>query len=417
MLVVPILLGKSENRDSTGSGKKNQMMTDHLSRYGFSEEHQQLYDMVATFSREELFPLGPRMDLEDWFPEEKMRSLGRAGLLATTAPEEYGGQGIDILGQCVAAEAMTYWNHAFSASWMGSENVCMHNLVRNGNEEQKRRFLPRFANGELIGALGLTEPGAGSDAFGSMQSTAVRKGDRYVLNGRKMFITNGPIADVVLVYAKTNPEKRNHGVSAFIVEKESPGFSCVQKLDKMGWRGSPTGELVFENCEIPVENLLGQEDRGIALAMGGLNTERIIMSFYNVAVAQRALDLSVDYAKSRKQFGQPIGNFQLVQGMLADMFTELEAARAFTYQVAMEACGVRSGRLSQGEAQKRAAATMLQSGRMVNNVLSHGVQIHGGYGFMRETEVNRLYRCGKLLEIGAGSTQIRQIIIAGEMLK
>ncbi len=388
-----------------------------LTAFGFSPEHQALSATVDRYSRDELYPLAERMDLEDWFPEEKMRSLTSAGLLGTTAAEEDGGQGLDILGQCVVAEAMAYWNHSFTASWMSSENVCLHNIVRNGSPEQRRRFLPRFASGEWIGALGLTETGAGSDALGGMRTTATRKGDDYRLNGRKMFITNAPVADVVLVYARTAPDEGNRGISAFLVEKKESPFECVQVFDKMGWRGSPTGELLFDDCRVPAENLIGPENGGAQVAMSGLNVERIIMSFYNLAVAQRALDLSLEYAKAREQFGQPIGHFQLVQGMLADMFTELEAARAFTYQVGRELVGQAPGGGSAGGGHKRAAAAILQSARMTNRVLDRGVQLHGGTGFMRESEINRLYRCGKLLEIGAGTNQIRQLIIARELLK
>jgi isovaleryl-CoA dehydrogenase len=387
-----------------------------LTAFGFSSEYQTLFATVDHYSREELFPLSERMDREDWFPEEQLRALAGVGLLGTTAAEEDGGAGLDFLGQCVVAEAMGYWNHAFTASWMSSENVCLHNIVRNGSPEQRKRFLPRFARGEWIGALGLTETGAGSDALGGMRTTAIRKGDRYVLNGRKMFITNAPVADAVLVYARTDPDQGNRGISAFLVEKAQSPFECVQEFDKMGWRGSPTGELLFENCEVPAENRIGPENGGAEVAMSGLNLERIIMSFYNLAVAQRALDLSVDYAKTREQFGQPIGQFQLVQGMLADMFTELEAARAFTYQVGRELAREAPGGAGAGD-HKRAAAAMLQSARMANRVFDHGVQIHGGTGFMRESEINRLYRCGKLLEIGAGTNQIRQLIIARELLK
>jgi isovaleryl-CoA dehydrogenase len=250
-----------------------------------------------------------------------------------------------------------------------------------------------------------------------MRTTATRKGDRYVLNGRKMFITNAPVADVVLVYARTAPDQGNQGVSAFLVEKAESPFECVQELDKMGWRGSPTGELLFDDCEVPAENLIGAENGGAGVAMSGLNLERVIMSFYNLAVAQRALDLTVAYAKAREQFGRAIGQFQLVQGMLADMFTELEAARAFTYQVGREVAGLLSHGPSASGDHKRAAAAILQSARMTNRVLDHGVQIHGGTGFMRESEINRLYRCGKLLEIGAGTNQIRQVIIARELLR
>ncbi|MCE9571350.1 MAG: acyl-CoA dehydrogenase family protein, partial [Rhodocyclales bacterium] len=241
------------------------------------------------------------------------------------------------------------------ASWGASENLCVNNLVRNASPEQQARFLPRMLSG--IGALGLTEPGAGSDALGSMKTTARRDGDHYVLNGRKMFITNGPVADLLLIYARTNPERGRHGISAFVVEKGTPGFSVAQNLKKMGWRGSPTGELLFDDCRVPVANLVGGEDKGVKVVMSGLDIERVFFSGHVIALAQRALDLSLDYAKTRVQFGQPIAGFQLVQGMLADMYAALESVRAFSYQVLKEvAAASEAGR---GEIHKRSAACVL----------------------------------------------------------
>ena len=388
-----------------------------LSSYGFAEEYQQVFDTVYRFSREELHPLNDRMDRDDWFPEECFRSLADVGLLGLTVPEEYGGQGLDFLAQCVAAEAMAYWSHSFCAAWLSSENICVHNIVRNGDTEQKRKYLPRFCDGSAIGAMGMTEPGAGSDALGSMKATAVRQGDKYILNGRKMFISNAPVADIAVIYARTDPEQGHHGISAFIVEREFSGFDSAQKLDKMGWRGSPTGELIFTDCEVPAGNLMGGENKGVAVMMSGLNVERLVLGFYNLGVAQRALDLSVEYARTREQFGRPIGNFQLVQAMLADMYTDVETMRAFTYQTAGQLYAENQEGFSQGELQKRCAAVFLQTGRACMRVLDNGVQIHGGMGFMRETEINQLYRCGKLLEIGGGTVQIRQLIIGSELVK
>ena len=388
-----------------------------LSSYGFADEYQQVFDTVYRFSREELHPLNDRMDRDDWFPEERFRSLAEIGLLGLTVPEKFGGQGLDFLAQCVAAEAMAYWSHSFCAAWLSSENICVHNIVRNGNTEQKRNYLSRFCDGSAIGAMGMTEPGAGSDALGSMKSAAVRQGDKFILNGRKMFISNAPVADIAVVYARTDPEQGHHGISAFIVERDFPGFSSAQKLDKMGWRGSPTGELIFADCEVPEENLMGGENRGVAVMMSGLNVERLVLGFYNLGVAQRALDISIEYARSREQFGRPIGNFQLVQAMLADMYTDVETMRCFTYQTARQLFAEDKEGFSQGELQKRCAAVFLHTGRACMRVLDNGVQVHGGMGFMRETEINQLYRCGKLLEIGGGTVQIRQLIIGGELVK
>lgn len=394
-----------------------QTTTQDFTRYGFTEDHQAVYDMVWRFSMEELHPLLGRMDREDWFPEERLRSLHEVGLLGVTIPEAYGGQGLDLVSQCVAAEAMAYWNHCFAISWLGSENVCAHNIVRNASETIKNKYLPRLCDGSAIGALGCTEPGAGSDIFGSMKSVAARNGDQYLINGRKMYITNGSIADIVLIYALTDPERGAKGVSAFVVEKDFPGFSVAQKLDKMGWRGSPTAELVFDDLEVPAANLVGDENGGVAVVMSGLNIERVLMCFFSLGVAQRALDLSVDYARQRKQFGRPIGDFQLVQALLADMYTDIETMRAFSYQMAKEIAGLETGGGGRGEVHKRSAAVTLHNGRALNRVLDHGVQVHGGMGFMQESEINQLYRGGKVLEIAPGSTQIRQLIIGGDLLK
>lgn len=388
-----------------------------LQDFGFDAEHQVIFDTAYRYAREHLYPLAPRMDREDWFPEEAFRALGAQGLLGVTVPPAFGGAGLGVLAQCFVCEAISYWNHAFAASMLASDNLCAHNLVRNANDEQKARYLPRFCAGAAIGALGMTEPGAGSDALGSMATTARRDGDHYVLNGRKLFITNGPVADVLLVYAKTAPEKKQHGISAFIVERGFPGFRVAQKLDKMGWRGSPTGELVFDDVRVPAANLVGVENAGVGIMMSGLDIERVIGAFYALGLAQRALDLAVDYAGARRQFGRPIGDFQMVQAMLADMYTDVETIRALTYQLGREIAHLDNAAGGRGAVHKRSAAAVLHAGRACMRVLDAAVQIHGGMGFMSESEVNRLYRSGKVMEIGAGTNQVRQIIIAGELLK
>lgn len=389
-----------------------------LTQYGFAEEYQHLYDIAYRYCREKLYPLNQKMDEESWFPEDIYRSMGRDGLLGMVVPEEYGGPGGDVLAQCIVTEVMSYWCHSMGASWMASENLCFDNVSKNGSEEQKRKYLPGFADGSIIGAMGMTEPGAGSDALGSMRTTAKRVGDKYILNGRKMFITNGPVADLVLVYAKTEPDKGNHGISAFLVEKDFPGYSVAQKLDKMGWRGSPTGELVFEDCVVPVENLMGEENDGLSVMMSGLNAERAVVSFHALGVAQRALDLSVEYARTREQFNRPIGNFQLVQAMLADMYVEVETIRALIYQNVLQLFSDDTHKtMSFGEVQKRCAAAVLHAGRAAMSVLDKAVQVHGGLGFVSESEVNQLYRCGKILEIGAGTVQVRQMIVGKELVK
>lgn len=393
------------------------MMPPRLVDHGFDADYQAVYDTAWRYARDELHALAPRMDSEDWFPEAEFRALSRAGLLGVTVPVEYGGAGLSVLAQCFICEAVSYWNHGIAASLLASDNLCLDNLVRNANAEQRERYLPRFCDGSAIGALGMTEPGAGSDALGSMATTARRDGDHYVLNGRKLFITNGPVADVLLVYAKTAPEKKQHGISAFIVEKTFPGFGVAQHLDKMGWRGSPTGELVFEELRVPAGNLVGVENGGVGVMMSGLDLERVIGAFYGLGLAQRAFDLALSQATARQQFGRVIGEFQLVQGMLADMYTEVETIRALTYQVGREIAALPPGEGGRGAVHKRSAAAVLHAGRACMRVLDLAVQVHGGMGFMRESEVNRLYRSGKVLEIGAGTTQIRQLIVAGELLK
>ena len=393
------------------------MTIPNLESHGFSEDYQAVYDAAYRYGREELYPLCEKMDNEDWFPEEAYRAMAEHGLLGSTIDPNYGGAGLDVLAQCFISEATSYWNHSMSACLLASENLCINNLVRNANEDQKREYLPKFCSGEAIGALGLTEPGAGSDALGSMATTATRDGDDYVLNGRKLFITNGPVADVLLVYAKTDPAAGQHGISAFIVEKSFPGFSVAQKLNKMGWRGSPTGELVFDDCRVPAGNLVGHENDGVGIVMSGLDIERAIACFYSLGMAQRALDITLEYVNQREQFGRPIGDFQMVQAILADMYTDIETMRSLTYQIGREILTISEAEGGRGEIHKRTAAALLHAGRTSMRVLDNAVQLHGGMGFMYESEVNRLYRSGKIMEIGAGTNQVRQIIVAGELLK
>jgi len=388
-----------------------------LASYGFTDEHQQIFDMVYRFAREELHPLSARMDKEDWFPEEQFRSLHEVGLLGTSVPEEYGGQGLGYLEQCFITEAMSYWNPTFGAGWLGTENICAHNIVRNASDELKRKYLPGFSDGSVIGALGLTEPGAGSDALGSMSTVARRDGDKFIINGRKMFITMGPVAEVILLYARTDPDKGPRGVSAFVFDTGTAGFKVAQKLDKMGWRGIPTAELVFDECEVPIENLVGAENGGIGVVMSGLNMERVMMCFHMLGVAQRALDISIDYAMQRKQFGKAIAEFQLIQGIIADMYTDIQSMRALSYQLAKEVHDLEVGGGGRGEVHMRTSAAMLHAGRALMRVVDNGVQVHGGNGYILESEINQLYRIGKLMEIGAGTNQIRQVIIAQELLK
>ncbi len=386
-------------------------------RYGFDQDYQQLFDLVDRYSRDVLHPLSAKMDNEDLFPGEAFRALSEIGILGITLPEEFGGAGLDESAQALAAHAMARWNPSMSLSYIASDNLFAHNLNRNGCRYLREKYLPKICDGTYLGALGLTEPAAGSDALGSMATKARRDGNNYILNGRKLYITNGPEADVVLVYAKTSPEKGAHGISAFVVEKNFPGFKVAQKLDKMGYRGSSTGELLFDDCVVPAENLVGEQDKGVKVLMSGLDLERAILSAHCVGLCERALELSVEHAKTREQFNRPIGQHQLVQRMLAHMYTDTATMRTFCYQVLRECCGLRDGEGGRGEIHMRTAASVLLSGMAVNRVMDNGMQVHGGMGFMRETEINLLYRCAKILEIGAGTREIRELIVGGELLK
>ena len=387
-----------------------------MSQFELTADQHTIRDQAFRYAKSELAPLLARMDDEDWYPPELMRSLGAAGYLGLTAPEQYGGSDLDLFSCGLVAEAFGYWNANAAFIWGPHENLCLNNILRNGNEEQRQRYLPRMCTGEWVGALALTEPGAGSDALGSMRMTARRAGDDYVLNGSKMFISNGPVADVVLVYAKTNPDAGPRGISAFVVEKGTPGFSIAQKLHKMGWRGCPTGELVFEDCRVPAANLLGGENQGVAVVMSGLDIERAFLAMPLLGEAQRCLDLSIEYAKTRQQFNRPIGQFQMVQAMLADMYAEIESARALAYRAARACNGLEKGEGGRGDIHKLCAASILVTSNMLLRVVDSAVQIHGGNGFIWETEVNRHYRNAKIGTIGGGTNEIRRLIIAEELL-
>ncbi|HSW11391.1 MAG TPA: acyl-CoA dehydrogenase family protein [Solimonas sp.] len=384
---------------------------------GLSHDEMEILAQADRFGQNELYPLAQRMDDEEWWPTEIFPKIGATGYFGITAPEQYGGSGMDVFTSGLILQGFSRWNHALALAWVAHENLCMNNILANANDEQRQKYLPGLNSGKLIGALGLTEPGAGSDALGSMRTTARREGDFYYLNGSKIFITNGPVADVLLVYAKTDKEKGAQGISAFIVEKDFPGFKVAQKLIKMGFRGSQTAELVFEECKVPAANLVGQENKGVKVVMSGLDLERSMISPINLGIAERALALSLDYAKQRKQFGQPIANFQMVQSMLAEMYVWVESMRLYTYQVLRAANTVGEGEGGRGDIHKITAAGVMYTAETLNKVLNHAVQIHGGSGYIWESEINRLYRSIKLLEIGAGTTEVRKIIIAQELLK
>ena len=283
---------------TAASGNLNQIFA------GLSDGEQEILDQADHFAKKELYPLAPRMDNEEWWPTEIFPKMGAIGYFGITAPEQYGGVGLDIFSSGLILQAFSRWNHALGLSWVAHENLCMNNILRNGNDEQRQKYLPGLNKGTAIGALGLTEPGAGSDALGSMRTTARREGSHYVLNGSKIYITNGPVADVLLVYAKTDKERGQHGISAFIVEKNFPGFKVAQKLVKMGYRGSQTAELVFEDCRVPAENRVGEENRGVKIVMSGLDLERAMIAPICLGIGERALELCIDYAKQRQQIGR-----------------------------------------------------------------------------------------------------------------
>ncbi|TXH05905.1 MAG: isovaleryl-CoA dehydrogenase [Nevskiaceae bacterium] len=383
---------------------------------GLSNQEQEILDTADRFAQAEMYPLSQKMDDEEWWPKDIFPKIGATGYFGITAPESLGGSGMDIFTSGLILQAFGRWNHALALSWVAHENLCLHNILRNANEAQKKKYVPGMCKGTLIGALGLTEPGAGSDALGSMRTTARREGGHYVLNGRKIYITNGPVADVLLVYAKTDKDKGAQGISAFIVEKDFPGFKVAQKLTKMGFRGSQTAELVFDECRVPAENLVGVEDRGGKVVMSGLDLERAMISPICLGIAERALQLSIDYARQRKQFGRPIADFQMVQSMLAEMYVWVESMRLFTYQTLRAANAIGEEEGGRGDIHKITAAGVMYVAETMNKVLNHGVQVHGGSGYIWESEINRLYRSIKLLEIGAGTTEVRKMIISKELL-
>ncbi len=385
--------------------------------YELTADQREILDTADRYAREQLAPLAAKMDEEEWWPDQQFRSLGEMGYLGVTVPEEFGGAGLDIWTSGLILQAFSRHNHALALSWVAHDNLCVNNIYANGTDEQRARFLPKLCSGEWIGALGLTEPGAGSDALGSMSTTARREGDEYVLNGTKIYITNGPIADVVLVYAKTDKDKGAHGISAFVVDTKTPGFTVAQKLIKMGFRGSQTAELVFDECRVPAANRLRDENRGVQVVMSGLDLERAMISPICLGVCERALELSLDYAKTRTQFGQPIGNFQMIQAKLADMYTMTETLRTFSNRVLAACNSIGHGEAGSGEIHMLTAASVKYAAETMNSVLNEAMQIHGGSGYIWESEVNRLYRSIKLLEIGAGTTEVRNLIIAGELLK
>ena len=381
--------------------------------FELSETQRLLRETVREFTRREVAPIAEEIDREDRWPGHLWPMLGELGVLGVTAPERFGGSEADLLAGVLVIEELAKGSASVALSYGAHANLCVNNIASNGTDAQRERYLPALCSGAAVGALALTEPNAGSDAVG-IKTSARREGDHYVLNGTKMFITNGAVADTVVLYARTDPEGGSRGLSAFIVETSFPGFSVGRKLDKVGHRGSPTAELVLEDCLVPAANLLGEENHGVAVMMQGLAVERTFLAGESLGIAEAALEASIQYARQREQFGQRIGDFQLIQAKLADMYTEIEAARWLVYRTAVAAESAAQG--LGPRVNKAAAAAILFAAEMSTRVADQAVQIHGGYGYMNETAVSRYLRDAKLLEIGAGTSEIRRLIIGRELV-
>lgn len=386
-------------------------------QFSLTADQRTLLDHADKFAREQLLPLAEKMDNEEWWPQDLMRRLGELGFLGVTVDPKYGGAGMSLLEAGLILQAFARYNHAVALAWVAHDNLCANNIHNNAGEAVREKYLPRLCSGEWIGCLGLTEPGAGSDALGSMRTRAVRDGDDYVINGSKLYITNGPVADLCLLYARTEPGRGSKGITAFAVETDTPGFTVAQKLNKMGFRGSQTAELVFEDMRVPAENVVGRVNEGHQVVMSGLDFERAMISPINVGIAERALELSLEFARTREQFGQPIASFQMVQSRLADMYVWKETMQAYCWSVLSEVSGVDETQAGRGEIHARTAASVMFCANTCNEVLDNAVQIFGGNGYIWESEINRLFRSTKLLEIGAGTTEVRKLIISGELLK
>lgn len=376
--------------------------------YGFSEEITALRETVHRWAQERVKPLAAKTDADNAFPNELWREMGDLGLLGITVPEEYGGSGMGYLAHTIAVEEIARASASISLSYGAHSNLCVNQINRNGTDEQKRRFLPKLNSGEHIGALAMSEPGAGSDVV-SMKLRAEKRNDRYVLNGTKYWITNGPDANTLVVYAKTDPDAGSKGITAFIIEKTMKGFSTSKHFDKMGMRGSNTAELIFEDVEVPFENVLGEKGKGVRVLMSGLDYERVVLSGIGTGIMAACLDEVMPYMVERKQFGQSIGDFQLMQGKIADMYTKMNSSRAYVYAVA-SAC-------DRGEVTRQdAAACVLYASEEGMTVAHQAVQAMGGAGFMNDSTVSRIFRDAKLMEIGAGTSEIRRMLIGRELM-
>ncbi len=376
-------------------------------RFAVGDDIEALRESVRRFAGERIAPQAADIDRSNSFPMPLWREMGDLGLLGITAAEDHGGAGLGYLAHCVAMEEISRASASVALSYGAHSNLCVNQISRNGSEAQKERYLPKLISGEHVGALAMSEPTAGSDVV-SMKLRADKRGDRYVLNGNKMWITNGPDADVLVVYAKTDPQGGPRGITAFLVEKNFAGFSTGQKLDKLGMRGSNTCELIFSDCEVPEENVLGAVGGGVRILMSGLDYERVVLSAGPLGIMDACLDVAVPYLHERKQFGQPIGEFQLMQGKVADMYVTLNAARAYVYAVAA-AC-------DRGETtRKDAAGCILYAAEKATALALETIQILGGNGYTNDYPAGRLLRDAKLYEIGAGTSEIRRMLIGREI--
>jgi len=377
--------------------------------FDLGESADLLRDSVSSFAADHIAPRAAEIDRSNEFPRDLWPKLGELGLHGITVEEEFGGAGMGYLEHCVAMEEVSRASASVGLSYGAHSNLCVNQIRRNGTEAQKRRYLPKLISGEHVGALAMSEPGAGSDVVG-MKTRAEKKGDRYVLNGSKMWITNGPDAETLVVYAKTDPQAGPRGITAFLIEKGMKGFSTAQKLDKLGMRGSNTCELVFADCEVPEENVLGAVGKGVKVLMSGLDYERVVLAAGPLGIMQACMDVAVPYVHERKQFGQAIGEFQLIQGKMADMYTTMNAAKAYVYTVA-RAC-------DRGETtRKDAAGVILYAAERATWMALEAIQILGGNGYINDNSTGRLLRDAKLYEIGAGTSEIRRWLIGRELFE
>ncbi|MBE1290980.1 MAG: isovaleryl-CoA dehydrogenase [Rhodobacteraceae bacterium] len=380
----------------------------HTMNFDLGEDVNALREMVHRFAQERIKPMAADIDLKNEFPNELWKEFGDLGLLGVTVPEEYGGAGMSYLAHVIAVEEIARASASVSLSYGAHSNLCVNQIKLNGNDEQKAKYLPRLISGEHVGALAMSEPSAGSDVV-SMKLRAEKRNDRFVLNGNKYWITNGPDADTLVVYAKTDPDAGPRGITAFLIEKEMKGFSTSPHFDKLGMRGSNTAELVFEDVEVPFENVLGEEGKGVAVLMSGLDYERVVLAGIGTGIIAACLDEIMPYMVERKQFGQSIGNFQLMQGKIADMYTAMNSARAYVYECA-KACD--EGRITRQDA----AACCLYASEVAMTQAHQAVQAMGGAGYLSDNPVGRIFRDAKLMEIGAGTSEIRRMLIGRELM-